>query len=165
MQRLLFYEALRTSGRMFARAERGRLSQHGDMKFLVLFAVAGILAAQVADISLNPPKRVFTHAEATVTIIKGDWGENVYLHTGADIEADTAIIDIFYRYESQAFQGTDGKPAKLLLSVRVTCPVFRGIDSGCDRPPYREGFSLEAIEFVRIKYLSTTREIDHIKPE
>ncbi len=132
------------------------------MKFLLaLFVAAGILIAQQPSLS----KRVFPHGDATITVIAEEEGLLPLLHTAANIEADMAIIEFFYRYETDALKGADGKPVKLLLSVHVNCPVLAGIDSACDYAPARVGFSLQAIEFVRVKFLRTTREIDHIKPQ
>jgi hypothetical protein len=146
------------------------------MRLILAIFVAGVLVAQ----NPQPQKRLFSDVNTTapgtpteidwrwattVTIIADQEGVLPLLRIGPNVEADTAIIDIFYRYETSAFNVAEGRPAKLLLSVRVTCPVLAGIDSGCDYAPQRTGFSLEAIEFVRVKFLRTTREIDHMKPQ
>ena len=140
------------------------------MRLLLFFAAIPFLIAQ------TPPKRVFTHSDGTTVTIIADHGFMPLLQLGPETfdeklkrgeagRADTAIVDIFFEYYSTAFKGEDGGPTRLLLSVRATCPVIIApYASGCDYVA-REGLTLDSIQFVRVKFLKTVREIDRISPE
>jgi hypothetical protein len=131
-------------------------------RFAILFCISFLLQAQ------DPPKRVFVQGEITVTVVVDPdapaWLPRFFplLHPGGASGADTAIIEIFYRYESTAFKDANGKPAKLLLSATSICPVFGSADVGCEVAA-RAGITLDSIEFVRVKFLKTVKEVDHIK--
>jgi hypothetical protein len=138
-----------------------------------LLLIAFSALALVGQAPVSPRSRVFVHHDATVTLIPssrigidqyiGDRLEP-FLHVDSGVDADTAIVDIFYQYDwlSDLTNG-DGKPVKLLLSVRVTCPVMSPMDSGCDFAA-RYGLTLDSVQFVRVKFMKTVRELDHVGP-
>lgn len=140
--------------------------------FAIIAAGLGSARAQTNNPSGSPgtngfvhqyPKRIFSQGEVTVNVMTDGPRVEAVLYPNK-VDADTAIIELFYRYEAPDMKGSDGKPVKLLLSSQAICPVIGITGSLCDVTA-REGLTLESIEFVRVKFLKTVKEVDRIKAQ
>lgn len=134
------------------------------MKLVLPFPLSTLLLGQTKDSGPLYPKRVFSQGETTVTVI-GDGSRFEAILSPVTADADTALVQLFYYYEAQIpeLKRADGKPTKLMIHTQAICPVLGSTGSVCDITP-REGFSVESIEFVRVTFLKTIKEVDHIKP-